>query len=50
MRALPSKFNNLMLSLFVFLTKSLKSEKYPYKLMDSITNKESKIILMQIDK
>ncbi len=32
------------------INKSLKSEKYPYKLMDSITNKESKIILMQIDK
>ena len=32
------------------INKSLKSEKYPYKLVDSITNKESKIILMQIDK
>ena len=31
------------------INKSLKSEKYPYKLMDSITKKESKIILMQID-
>ncbi len=32
------------------INKSLKSEKYPYKLMDSITNKGSKIILMQINK
>ncbi len=31
------------------LNKSLKFKKYPYKLENSITNKDSKIILMQID-
>jgi len=31
------------------INKSFKSFKYPYKLEDSITNKESKIILMEIN-
>ena len=31
------------------INKSFKTKKYPYKLEKSITNKESKIILMQID-
>ena len=32
------------------INKSFKTQKYPYKLERSITNKDSKIILMQIDK
>ena len=32
------------------INKSFKTQKYPYKLESSITNKDSKIILMQIDK
>jgi len=32
------------------LKNSLKTEKYPYKLEDSMTNKDSKIILMEINK
>jgi 16S rRNA (guanine527-N7)-methyltransferase len=32
------------------LKKALKGEKYPYKLVDSITNKDSKIIIVDIKK
>ena len=32
------------------IKKSLKTKKYPYKLVNSMTNTKSKIVLMQIDK